>query len=925
MRSIARLRRIATGVASLVTLVVLAAGVPIALWKLAGSPLPSSLPSLHDLAQTLSRNQISDSTLVKAVAFVGWIAWLQVAASTLVETIAWTRGRPAPRLRFAGAAQPTMGKLLASAALLLASAHPSNPRDATVRLQMRPAATVGAETPTASVVPAEPPTYEEVARLSAAPATSYTVVRYDTLWRIAQTHLGDPLRWRELFALNRGKVQPDHRTLEDPQLIMPGWILTLPADATGPPPPAAPMPSRPAAQRPASRPNGRPVSPDVGPTAARRAASTPPETTAPTLAPNPTGTPTDAHPTSGRSVQHELDTTLVVGGGLTAAGLVVLIDRLRRVRRRRRQVGRPFGPSDPTLDHVERQLRRAADLDGAELLDLALRAFVAGTTARRAGPSAVLAVRVGDGQVEILSEQPPEHVPPGFVATDDAHGWITDPDVSVDDLRRIGAGASAPLPALVTIGHVDGDPLLIDLESTGTLTVDGDPQQVAAFIRRLTVELATSVWADHVDVLSVGSADLDVGGAHRVQQFVDLDSALVELDAVARNIGEALASAHCARTLTARVSGPPDDGWVPTILVCAEPIGLEALTRVQTITGAGGGGTGAVVCCDIRSVWHASLTDTDLVLSPFGLHVAPALLDLPVAVAVDALVTDLAVGEPPDGVDVTHTDESTTHADIAVAYVDPPFEVEVRVLGPVDVIGARIPLGRRDCVELAAYLALHTDGASDERLITALWPDRAPMRSTFNTTVSTTRSRLGRANDSTPHFPRSAASGGTYRLGPFVTTDFARFTARVAHARTCVPLTAIETLSSALDLVRGKPFDTSRGYEWAYSESLIAHIEATIADAAHQLAQRYLDAGDAHAAIAVAVHGLVAAPGDEILYRDRMLACDLSGNPAGVETVMDELCEVVATLEPYDELHPETLALYERLSHRKRTRTFHPR
>jgi hypothetical protein len=54
-----------------------------------------------------------------------------------------------------------------------------------------------------------------------------------------------------------------------------------------------------------------------------------------------------------------------------------------------------------------------------------------------------------------------------------------------------------------------------------------------------------------------------------------------------------------------------------------------------------------------------------------------------------------------------------------------------------------------------------------------------------------------------------------------------------------------------------------------------------------------------------------------------MLAYDLAGNPAGVEHVMQELCEVVEALEPYDTLHPETLDLYERLTHRKPTRS-HP-
>ena len=160
-----------------------------------------------------------------------------------------------------------------------------------------------------------------------------------------------------------------------------------------------------------------------------------------------------------------------------------------------------------------------------------------------------------------------------------------------------------------------------------------------------------------------------------------------------------------------------------------------------------------------------------------------------------------------------------------------------------------------------------------------------------------------------------AATGGVYQLGPLVTTDLARFEARVAHASRCAPSVAIETLRSALELVRGKPFEGARGYEWAFSESLIANIEAKIADAAHQLATLYLDAGNPQEAIDAAMRGLVAAPADEILYRDRMLACDLAGNPAGVESVMDELCEVVEALEPYDELHPETLALYERISH----------
>jgi len=64
--------------------------------------------------------------------------------------------------------------------------------------------------------------------------------------------------------------------------------------------------------------------------------------------------------------------------------------------------------------------------------------------------------------------------------------------------------------------------------------------------------------------------------------------------------------------------------------------------------------------------------------------------------------------------------------------------------------------------------------------------------------------------------------------------------------------------------------------------------------------------------------GLLASPGNELLYRDRMLAADAAGNPAGVEAVLDELCQVVEALEPYDSLHPETLGVYESVSRKRR-------
>src|SRR5207248_11176367 len=62
---------------------------------------------------------------------------------------------------------------------------------------------------------------------------------HDNLWDIAARHLGDPLRWEEIFALNDGRLMPDGQHLTRASLIRPGWVLRMPPDATG-------LPSRPA-------------------------------------------------------------------------------------------------------------------------------------------------------------------------------------------------------------------------------------------------------------------------------------------------------------------------------------------------------------------------------------------------------------------------------------------------------------------------------------------------------------------------------------------------------------------------------------------------------------------------------------------------------------------------------------------------------
>src|SRR5215470_1158509 len=57
---------------------------------------------------------------------------------------------------------------------------------------------------------------------------------HESLWEIAENHLGDGRRYREIFELNKDRPQPDGSMLTIASLIRPGWVLRMPHDAHGP-------------------------------------------------------------------------------------------------------------------------------------------------------------------------------------------------------------------------------------------------------------------------------------------------------------------------------------------------------------------------------------------------------------------------------------------------------------------------------------------------------------------------------------------------------------------------------------------------------------------------------------------------------------------------------------------------------------------
>jgi nucleoid-associated protein YgaU len=239
-----RLADVGRGLAALAGVGLVVVGVPLALATWVGWPLPAAVPAPSEIADALRDTYIPDELLVKALAVVCWLVWIELVASLLVEAVAFVRGRKAGRVPLAGGLQRGAARLVAGVALLGAVfATRGVPEPASLAGQPYPPLVRPAVTITLTEAPVPPPGFDDLAATTPEEeAPTYLVQRRDTLWDIAERHLGDPFRWQEIFLINEGCPQADGGCLTDPDLIHPGWELRLPGDAVGLAPPPAPEP-----------------------------------------------------------------------------------------------------------------------------------------------------------------------------------------------------------------------------------------------------------------------------------------------------------------------------------------------------------------------------------------------------------------------------------------------------------------------------------------------------------------------------------------------------------------------------------------------------------------------------------------------------------------------------------------------------------
>jgi DNA-binding SARP family transcriptional activator len=436
--------------------------------------------------------------------------------------------------------------------------------------------------------------------------------------------------------------------------------------------------------------------------------------------------------------------------------------------------------------------------------------------------------------------------------------------------------SAARKAALVTLSEMHGRRALVDLVAVASTILKGDQPAVGVKLAEIAVELGTRRWSD-LETLILVAFDQPMPRLERTRHVPDLASALEEV---------AVRSMNGTGSPSICVIVPP---WASDP---ADPLLGELVRFCEQTTGVG------LLCC---AGAQGALCLWELAPEPAG---QPTLT--------------FGDGRRINGVDLGELAEAPVKARVPPQARDtmpmpalPALPVEVGLLGNVQVNGALESFRhRRRLTELVAFLAMHPEGTTTDTFATALWPERRVPVQTLANRLSETRRALGLASDGRPRLRKEARR---HRIVE-VDTDWDRFKDLAAEER------GAESWRRALALVRGRPFDGLERGEWAQLEGFTAAIEASVVDLACRLGEHSLERGDAGLAHWAALQGLLASPWDERLYRLLMRAADGLGNRGGVEAALRSLA-VALELEgdPLLGIHPETSALYRRLTSRSRT------
>jgi len=611
-----------------------------------------------------------------------------------------------------------------------------------------------------------------------------------------------------------------------------------------------------------------------------------------------------------------------VGAGLLAAALTQALVRRRRRQWQERAAGRMPAPVSPGAQAFDASLRQTAAPDRLATAEAALRSL---SPLLPTDAPAITTIAVSDNDVVLTLERFCE--PPGlFTSVDDSPLWRlrTDDDATKAALAA-GADNVAVLPALVTLGHdpASGSDILVDLEYVLALDVVGSEQSSAQFVRTLAAELAASPFAEDVDVICCGFGH-ELCGLRRVVLVDSVDEACAEA-----RLRQADEDGSEGSPLERRLR-QPGEGQTPVVLLTTQPVDDADRAKLRELSLHGV----IVVAPGIDAKWSVALMPGGLRVEPLGLKLVRHDFSDDQFAALGELIeaSDLTAPDvvPAPSERAARLDDAGRVADGGLTAgeeseldnVGAVCDIEVQVLGTVNISGADRDFSSARAIDVISYLAFHRDGANADMLKTWIWPiDEPPSDKAFANVMSRARKGLGTDDASQPYLARADVHGN-YRLLPSVRSDVDQFERLVGRAEAAAVADdgrrSLELFQEALGLVRGVPFTGggARGFLWA-DNGVRAQIEFSIDEAAHRCADVALAIGNLEVARAAAFRGLSVIPWCEGCYRRRFRVAAADGNRTELKSAMADLEAVLSAdadePEGSDLVGEQTLALYARL------------
>lgn len=857
--------------------------VPGVLAGFVGTPVPSHWSR---------RDVLSLHGLFDLLALAAWVAWAACAWPLLRSVVIRVRARDALAdgapagllwgdrlaLRIA-AAVLAMAPVSAAGAVTGGAAVSRGPVRPPAAMQPADGAVLGTGTGTGTG------TGELISTVTPAGDHSITVGDGDSLSRLAETAYGDGGAWQAIATVNLGRLMSDGRRFVDPNVVQPGWTLSVPR-----------LDSSTLSRSPHDTPQHDSERPD------RPAPRSPFGLLLPELA--------------------------ILGTGTIVAGL--LARRSRRMQRLRafvRQEG--AGSSEPSTAAADlgRVLSGFENVPVLQNVELAVRMI--GSSADAVGDTSTLPpvqlVRAGSDGVEVRFAAPPSPARTPWVPGG-PRAWILPASVEHDDLRDEARRHRPWTPILLPLGEDERGSWLLPLTAGARVSMIGPAARPLAH----AMVAGAEGWTWHEDLLvtndpgavaeATGTLDKRPDGSMYPRVLFTGDPDALPMQARQR----------CAVLAFGVVEAADVSVFADARAATVHPLGLTV--RPHLLDGSWSSAIAELGTFEAGYRISGRRSDMPNGRRPGG-RTTPSggvdrSADRPKGDA-DGPVGGITPPAPafrrrhPGAATVRVLSEARPSADPALGLVEPgrAGAIDVRLLTSVPVIhglpAELAPKRARRATEIVAYLAMHAPNpVTGDRLRTRVLgtADADAASKTLFNTVGAARRALGVGVDGQPLLPPANRSGH-YSLSAAVTVDARRCVALLEAGRVAPDHgERVALLQAGLSHLEGEPLSgVLTGFGWWRPEGHERRVADAVVDGTSALVRIAVETRQLDLGRWALERARLVEPYSEVLTRAAMALAAAAGDARRLRREWDECKRQVDELDPGGMPSEATERLYVRL------------